>query len=685
MKFIYPSFLWALLLVLIPIIIHFVNFRRHQTVYFSNVNLLKKVRKQSQRKSKLKQLVIMCCRVLALAFLVLAFAKPYFPVAGVEMQHAENVVCIYIDNSFSMNAETTEGLALENAKAKALHIVRAEKPGSRFVLFTNDLQDRQHRMYTQNEMIELITDVKTSHLQAAFTTINARMNDVLEKAEANSDKNIYFISDFQRYATNLDAFEPLTDRAYNFVPLKGNIASNLSIDSCWFENPAHFPGQLEELLVRVSNRGTVDFPQLPINLFLNDSLKGLANIQLNKGETTVVKLPFANSQAPIVHGRIELSDYPIVYDNVFYFNYKVENKKNVLTTTSNRVLGETTTQLTALFLNDEYIEMEVQSLERLQISKLATNNCVVLAEPEQLSTGVSEALMQYVAEGGTLVLVPRVEAGAELLWGAMTDSLGLGRMGQPDTSSVALNPDLYASELLKNVFRETSANTEMPLIKSRLRIDANINATPVMRFDDGAPALLHSKYKNGNVYLFTFQALSGTGNNFSKHLLFVPTFYNLALRASFNSQLFYTIGLDRLIPALNPFETLPREVVMGHQQSEAQFSPSVKQYEGNVLGLYPGNDLQAGNYALRMNGEVVDGVAFNYNLRESELDFLSSDELKGAMEQAGVRNFNVIDADAGNFEVALADLDSGRQFWKWFIGLALLFLVAEALVIRLWP
>jgi hypothetical protein len=685
MKFIYPSFLWALLLVLIPIIIHFVNFRRHQTVYFSNVNLLKRVRKESKRKSKLKQLIIMCCRALAIALLVIGFAKPYFPVAGIEMQHAENVVCIYIDNSFSMNAETSEGLALENAKSKALHIANAEKPGSRFVLFTNDLQDRQHRMYTQNEIVELITDVKSSHLQASFTTINARINDVLEKAEANSDKNIYFISDFQRYATNLDEFEPLTDRAYNFVPLKGNIPSNLSIDSCWFENPAHFPGQVEELMVRVTNRGTVDFPQLPINLYLNDSLKGLANIKLDQGESTVVKLSFANSQAPIVHGRIEISDYPIVYDNVFYINYKVENKKKVLATTTTKALVETTSQLTALFLNDEYIELDVQSLERLQISKITSNNCVILAEPEQLSSGVSEALVQYVAEGGTLVLVPRVVPGADLLWGAMIDTLGLGRIGLPDTSKVTLNPDLYASDLFKDVFRETSANAEMPQIKSRLRMDANINAQPVMRYDDGAPALLHSKYKNGNAFLFTFQALSGQGNNFAKHLLFVPTFYNLALRASFNSQLFYTIGLDRLIPVQNPFETLPREVVMTHLQSNVQLSPSVKQYEGNVLGLYPGNDLQAGNYAMKMNDELVDGAAFNYNLRESELDFFSPDELESFMQQAGVANFNVIDAEAGRLEVALADLDSGRQFWKWFIAFALLFLVAEALVIRFWP
>lgn len=89
MRFIYPSFLWALLLIAIPIIIHLLNLRKHRTVYFSNVSLLKKVRRETKRKSKLKQYLILGSRILVILTLVLAFAKPYQPKGTAEKKDGQ--------------------------------------------------------------------------------------------------------------------------------------------------------------------------------------------------------------------------------------------------------------------------------------------------------------------------------------------------------------------------------------------------------------------------------------------------------------------------------------------------------------------------------------------------------------------------------------------------------------------
>ncbi|MDO9613526.1 MAG: BatA domain-containing protein, partial [Bacteroidota bacterium] len=45
MSFLYPVFLFALLALAIPVIIHLFNFRRYKTLYFSNVTLLKLIKK----------------------------------------------------------------------------------------------------------------------------------------------------------------------------------------------------------------------------------------------------------------------------------------------------------------------------------------------------------------------------------------------------------------------------------------------------------------------------------------------------------------------------------------------------------------------------------------------------------------------------------------------------------------
>ena len=79
MNFLYPQFLWALLAIAIPIIIHLFNFKKFKKVYFSDLRLLKEVEMETSKKSNLKHLLILLSRILAIAALVFAFAQPFFP------------------------------------------------------------------------------------------------------------------------------------------------------------------------------------------------------------------------------------------------------------------------------------------------------------------------------------------------------------------------------------------------------------------------------------------------------------------------------------------------------------------------------------------------------------------------------------------------------------------------------
>ena len=80
MKFEYPGFLFAFILLAIPIIIHLFNFRRYKVLYFSSLQFLKQVEEQTRSTQKLKHLLILIARILAFSALILAFAQPYLPV-----------------------------------------------------------------------------------------------------------------------------------------------------------------------------------------------------------------------------------------------------------------------------------------------------------------------------------------------------------------------------------------------------------------------------------------------------------------------------------------------------------------------------------------------------------------------------------------------------------------------------
>ena len=91
MQFLYPSFLWALLALAIPIIIHLFFFRRFKKVYFTNVKFLKEVKEETSARRKLRNFLVLLMRLLAIAMLVFAFAQPFIPQTE-EVQKGEKSV-----------------------------------------------------------------------------------------------------------------------------------------------------------------------------------------------------------------------------------------------------------------------------------------------------------------------------------------------------------------------------------------------------------------------------------------------------------------------------------------------------------------------------------------------------------------------------------------------------------------
>ncbi|MFT6826689.1 MAG: hypothetical protein ACJAYD_001252, partial [Patiriisocius sp.] len=113
MQFKYPELLYALFLLLIPILIHLFQLRRFQKVAFTNVAFLKKVSIQTRKSSHLKKWLILLLRLLAIAAIVIAFSEPFKASKTALNSNKETIV--YLDNSFSMEANGVNGSLLNSA------------------------------------------------------------------------------------------------------------------------------------------------------------------------------------------------------------------------------------------------------------------------------------------------------------------------------------------------------------------------------------------------------------------------------------------------------------------------------------------------------------------------------------------------------------------------------------------
>jgi hypothetical protein len=685
MKFIYPQFLWALLLVAIPILIHILNLRKHKTVYFSNVDFLKKVRKETKRKSKIKQLIILGCRILAIIFLVFAFARPYKPAAQSQKQSAGQAVCIYIDNSYSMNAESSEGKALDNAKYKAYTIVSASKPDTKFALLTNEMSQRHNRFFSRQEMLQLITEVEPGYSQLPISKAIQRFRNMMENLLLETNKTIYLLSDFQTVTTDFDNIEPDSLTQFNLIPITINTVSNLAIDSCWFDAPAHHLAQQEELKVRVRSYSEQDYRQLPVKLFINDSLKALTTIDLAAGETTTLTLNYTNQSTGFQNGKVEITDYPIVYDNSMYLSYIVKEQISALSIEPEARQTANSLYLEALFGSDDFVKLDVELASRLQINRLPNYSTIFVNELRSISSGLASELKRFVENGGTLVFVPS-ERGDIASYNAFLTELQASTITALDTSTIPISNVLYDHILYTNVFKERNQKVELPKIANRFRFNPSTqsNETALMTLADNTPALTLSNHGKGRVFLFAFQ-ISSDKNRFSEHLLFVPTMYNIVLTSS-SFQLPYqvlqpgssiTVGFEGAVQIQSP--------KLVKAETNEEMIPQIRKSEGNSINLFTPQGMTAGWYKLYFDDIHALNIALNYNLSESDMKFYTLEQLQSSLQKAEIRNANIITVQTSEMKAVLEELDNGKQRWKLFILLALLFLIAEAAVIRFWP
>jgi hypothetical protein len=156
MHFLYPAFLFALLSLAIPVVVHLFNFRRYQKVYFSNVQFLKEVQEQQSSRRNLKERLILASRLLALFFLVLAFARPYISQIKNINAGGQRIVSIFLDNSYSMQTLNREGSLLDEAKRRAKEIISAYSINDKYQLLTQDFEGKHQRLLTRDEFYDAV-------------------------------------------------------------------------------------------------------------------------------------------------------------------------------------------------------------------------------------------------------------------------------------------------------------------------------------------------------------------------------------------------------------------------------------------------------------------------------------------------------------------------------------------------
>lgn len=686
MKFLFPTFLFALFTIAIPIIIHLFSFRQYKTVYFSNVSFLKNIKKESQNKSRLKQILILIARILTIIFLVFAFAQPYIPISSDTKKHADQIIGVYVDNSFSMNALSENGQLLEVARNKALEICLAYPAGTKFRLFTNDLQAKHQNIFNKEQFIQQVAEIQPSPVVIPLSMIYNRF--AVQQSGTNetaTDKHLYFISDFQKTITDFENFSKEPVYTY-FLGLLANKTANLYIDSCWVEVPAHRLKQEEEMFVRIKNSSDQDYQNLPLKMILNDSIKSITNFSVNAQNEITASLKYTNNTSGLQLGNIEISDYPFTHDNNWYISYFVEPQIKALVVYENNTNSmEGFKSVSALFKNDDFVTLDEMNVQSLQISKLGDYNTIFLVNIESFSSGFLSELKNIVENGTSVVIFP-AETNNQSSTNELLSIFNANKITGRDTSKQMISGIDFENKFFTDVFRKKEENPIYPEIKAHFQFENNSQSTEtnLLWFQNKDKALSSVNFENGKVWVFAFP-LDKKNESFTRDILFVPTLYNIVLYSLPNQEMSFVVGRNTFYEIQGKQNiSLDSKIEIENRKKGEKFIPSKNNSARGTLIEFPGQIVNDGHYLILNEDTVIGSIAFNYDRKESDLRYFSNSELQEKIETVQLKNAQVVENAEKNFSEIFDEIQNGRQFWKLCILLALLFILAEVAIIRFW-
>lgn len=680
MHFIYPGFLFALTALAIPIIIHLFNFRRFKKIYFTNVRFLREIRQDTQSRSRLRHLLILISRLLAVSCLVFAFAQPYIPVTNKKIEAGIKRISIYIDNSFSMDALGKNGSLLESAKKKAREIALAYKPSDQFQILTSDFEARHQRLVSRDEFLQLVDEVKPGSSVKSLSEVLQRQQEAISYGEEKTSKKAFIISDFQKSTTN-NELQADTSIQFSLVPVEASQINNLYIDTCYLSTPFVQLNTPNELTVIIRNKGNTNAENIPLKFSINGIQKAIASVNAPAGSSGETKLSFTLSESGWQEAVLSITDFPVTFDDNFYFVFNVRKNLEILCINGKEI----SQSLNAVFSNDEFYNIRNSFSGQIDYSAFPGMQLIVLNEVNSFSTGMIHELQQYVIKGGTVFIIPSEDAELTSYSDLMT-SLGIDSYSQKVISADKVSSIEEKNSLFANVFEKGKSipeNMDLPVVNQYYTFKRSIksNTQNIMKLQSGNPFLIGSISRKGKVYALATSLQSASGS-FPRHALFVPVFLRAALQGSSEIKTPLVIGRDHDFIVNDSLISNDNIFHIRNTALKLDFIPESRLLNSNTIISIHDQVTVAQNYKLTSGNKLVSEVAFNYDRKESDLSVLSNDELEKKASLSGFTNINVINAEGIDLSHKISQLNEGKRLWKYFIIAALIFLGIEIVLIR---
>lgn len=697
MSFLNPLFLAALITVGVPLLIYLLNIRKPRKVQFSTLAFFESLKTTALKRIRIKRWLLLTLRMLAVAALAIALSRPFLPSgSGTIYQNEPMVVGILIDNSPAMDRVDRDGPYIEQALEIAGGIISMAGSDDRIDLNVTHGEGLTLPLLSPggalNRLDQIGTEKKGNYLGDRISRMKDRLRDAREP-----NKVLYLISDFRESTLNgsgLAGGAPDEEISLQMIRVGNGDTANTGYRDVDVISGAAGEGAPLQLRAELENFGSRTAENQFLSLYIDDELISQQPFTLGAGETETFTFELPGSGEGQIAAELLIEGDELSFDNRYYASIRLPETRSLLVLGGEGGGREFNSFLRPLLEiidseNDRF-DVRFSQPEQVQPGEIFDYDGIVLDGIRNIPDYLSQALTDHLQAGAGILLLPAAD-GSMSSYNRLLSFSNAGRYSNVSGSYGSFNPvDRMAiptegHPVLDAIFdkpedEEIRLNVPELFYLYDIESSGEAGSVTLLQTRTGRPLIEEARVGNGRL-LYSAIGSDPGWSNFPVKPFFAPFFFRTAdyLVAGEGATLgSHTLG--------EPFRIVLNRSAEGVTIEKAgeEIIPQVRQTFSGTEIRYDGTEWEPGWLILHTGGEEILYSA-NLDAMESSLKTLGdaeADQLFATLFE----NRRVIGTEFDTQET-LNELQSasfGREIWFWFIIAAILLLVTESLVSRIY-
>lgn len=694
MSFMNPLLLLGVIGISLPILAHLLNKHKFKQTEWAAMQFLNRNVRVRSRQLRLKDILLLVLRCLAIILLMLALAQPVSHSSNGTWFSGERraAVIIALDVSFSMDHGEMNNTRFQRAIKKIELIAGTVQLGDPVCLVLLGADQKvviRNMAFDPERFNAILQSQQASPEPLELDNVPKRLKALAENMDA-PQKEIYIISDMQtkvweqRSSQFRDALKDLGEIAtVVMVPINGT-PDNLAVTDLDLVSGVLRKGTVARYQATVQNCGPSPVSNIRVQCQADGvqvDTKRIPLIQPGASETVSLFVPFHSAGVTKITAKID--DDLLAADNVRRVVAVVRERVSVLCVDGSdgdagRIIVASLLARDAGVVDEDYV---VKSIPWLSFpgQKIDDVDVIVLANVPEITKEQVQKLSRFVRDGNGLVWFGgdnikvakwAQKSGPQLLPAVINqvvdsrDSLGAGKPLDPSIS------DHFVTRPLKSLPEDLLNDTRF--IK-RLKVTPAAASVPILSLtENDSPILLEHTLGRGHVFMFTTSA-EATWNNMALTPVFPMLMQQIVTYLAGREFEHARVVGDSI--SLSYTDQPDAVDAVFDSPSEHTITVPVREYRGHYVAMLK-KAQEAGFYTVRVSIQAPGmPVAVNVDTRESDVSCISEVDLRTRLDGTGI----IVAGTEADLLSAIETTRIGQSFWRYFMIAALVLLLIECL------